>query len=274
MNLALKTPSPTAAPVGDLLRDWRLRRHLSQLALAGLADVSARHLSYLETGRAQPSREMLLRLTDRLQIPLRERNVLFLAAGFAPMYKERSLDDPALLAARRALDLVLKGHEPYPALAVDRHWNLVAMNKAAPLLLQGIAEHLLQPPINVMRAALHPEGLSSRIVNLAQIRHHLLARLQAQIDASNDAGLIALHAELSAHAGGDMASELGTEHPGVMVPLQVRVGDQVLSFISTLTVFGSPLEITLSELAVEAFFPADQATAACLLELSQATSLR
>lgn len=253
-----------AAPVGELLRDWRLRRHLSQLALAGLADVSARHLSYLETGRAQPSREMLLRLADRLQVPLRERNALFLAAGFAPMYKERSLDDPALQAARRALDLVLKGHEPSPALAVDRHWNLVAMNRAAPLLLQGVATHLLQPPVNVMRVALSPDGLCERILNLAQIRHHLLARLQAQIAVSNDAGLVALHAELQAHAGGDSPGELGIDHPGVMLPLQLQAGDQVLSFFSTLTVFGSPLEITLSELAVEAFFPADEETAAWL----------
>ena len=257
------TVSQASAPagVGDMLRRWRTARRMSQLDLAHSADISTRHLSFLETGRSQPSRDMLLRLSDRLQVPLRERHALLLAPGFARMYRERRLDDPALAAAKRALDLVLKGHEPYPAIAVDRHWNLVAANRAAPLLLQGAAERLLQPPINVLRAALHPEGVAPRIVNLAQTRHHLLNRLQAQIDASSDATLVALLAELAAYPGVDGHEPVPADHPGVMVPLQLRAGGQVLSFFSTLTVFGSPLEITLSELAVEAFFPADEETA-------------
>jgi len=250
-----------AKSVGDLLKGWRTTRRMSQLELAGAAEISTRHLSFLETGRAQPSRAMLLRLADRLQVPLRERNALLLAAGFAPMFRERPLDDPALSAARRALDLVLRGHEPYPAIAVDRHWNLVAMNRAAPLLLEGAAEHLLQAPINVLRAALHPQGVASRIVNLAQTRHHLFGRLQSQIDASKDATLMALLAELAGYPGVDGLEAAPADHPGIMVPLQLRAGAQVLSFYSTLTVFGSPLEITLSELAVEAFFPADDETA-------------
>lgn len=257
MNVSQETPSS----VGDLLRHWRTARRMSQLDLAHCAEISTRHLSFLETGRSQPSREMLLRLSDRLQVPLRERNALLLAAGYAPMYRERPLDDPALAAAKRALDLVLKGHEPYPAIAVDRHWNLVSSNRAAPLLLEGTAERLLQPPINVLRAALHPHGIAPRIVNLAQTRHHLLNRLQAQIDASSDASLVALMAELAAYPGVDGHEPVAADHPGIMVPLQLRAGDQVLSFFSTLTVFGSPLEITLSELAVEAFFPADDETA-------------
>lgn len=256
-----QTARETPPSVGDMLRGWRVKRRMSQLDLASEAEISTRHLSFVETGRSLPSREMVLRLCERLQVPLRERNAVLLAAGYAPMYRERPLDDPALAAARRALDLVLKGHEPYPAIAVDRHWNLVAMNRCAPMLLEGAAPHLLQPPVNVLRAALHPEGVAPRIVNLAQTRHHLLGRLQAQIAASNDATLAALMAELAALPGLDGHEAMPTDHAGIMVPLQLRAGRQVLSFFSTLTVFGSPLEITLSELAVEAFFPADDETA-------------
>ena len=157
----------TALPVGTLLRDWRLRRRLSQLDLAGEAEISTRHLSFVETGRAAPSREMVLRLANRLDVPLRERNRLLVAAGFAPMYGERGLDEPAMAAARQAIDLVLKGHEPYPALAVDRHWTLVSYNRAVPLLMAGAAPALLQPPVNVLRLSLHPDGLAAHIVNLA-----------------------------------------------------------------------------------------------------------
>lgn len=270
-NASTSFPDDAPVPVGEMLRRWRMQRRLSQLDLANVAEISTRHLSFLETGRSQPSREMVLKLTDRLKVPLRERNGLLLAAGYAPMYRERPLSDPALTAARRALDLVLKGHEPYPAIAVDRHWNLVAMNRAAPMLLAGAAERLLQPPINILRAALHPEGISTRIVNLAQTRHHLLGRLQTQIEASNDVSLVELMAELSAFPGTDGHEAVAADHPGVMVPIQLRAGEHVLSFFSTLTVFGSPLEITISELAVEAFLPADDETADYLREAFRRT---
>jgi transcriptional regulator with XRE-family HTH domain len=263
MSLSPHAPAATR-PVGDLLRDWRQRRRMSQLDLACAADISTRHLSFVETGRSQPSREMLMRLSERLAVPLRERNAMLLAAGYAPLYRERRLDDPALGVARHAIELVLRGHEPYPAIAVDRHWNVVAMNRAAPMLLQGAAAWLLQPPVNVLRAALHPQGVAPRIVNFAQVRHHLLSRLQQQVDASGDRELAALHAELSALPGQGDAGEEAVDYGGVLVPLQLRTEQGVLSFFSTLTVFGSPLDITLSELAVEAFFPADDATAEIL----------
>ncbi len=188
-----------ASPFGAHLRHWRTHRRLSQLDLAQEAEVSTRHLSYVETGRAAPSREMVLRLAERLDVPLRERNALLVAAGFAPMYRQRSLDDPAMAAARRAVDLVLKGHEPFPALAVDRHWNLVAHNALVPLLMAGASPELLKPPINVLRLSLHPDGLAPRIANLAQWRAHLLERLQQQIAATGDAVLQALHDELAAY---------------------------------------------------------------------------
>src|SRR5215211_7102926 len=183
-------------PVGDLLRDWRQRRRLSQLDLAMEADVSARHLSFLETGRARPSREMLLRLSEPLDIPLRERNELLLAGGFAPVFPERSLDAPALKAAREAVERVLKGHEPYPALAVDRHWSLLTANDAVTPLLVGVGKDLLRPPINVLRLSLHPKGLAPRIANYAQWREHVLERLRGQVDVSADAVLADLLEEL------------------------------------------------------------------------------
>ena len=268
----LRAASPTAAdPFGTHLRHWRQHRRLSQLDLAQEAEVSTRHLSYVETGRAAPSREMVLRLADRLEVPLRERNALLVAAGYAPMYRQRALDDPALAAARRAVDLVLKGHEPFPALAVDRHWNLVAHNAVVPLLMAGAAAELLKPPINVLRLSLHPHGLAPRIANLAQWRAHLLERLQQQIAATGDATLAALHDELAAyrsdHASHD-ASGVGGDFSGVVVPFQLVTTEGVLSFISTTTIFGTPVDVTLQELAVESFFPADAQTAAALSALT------
>ena len=262
-------PSSATRPVGELLRDWRQRRRLSQLDLACEADISTRHLSFVETGRAMPSREMLLHLSERLEIPLRERNVLLMAAGYAPMFKERPLDDPALQAARRALDLVLKGHEPYPAIAVDRHWNLQAMNGAVGPFLAGVAPALLQPPVNVLRLSLHPQGLAPRIANFAQWRAHLIARLHQQITASGDPVLQELMRELCDYpvpGGADTAE--AHDYGGVVVPLQLNTEAGVLSFFSTITVFGTPVDITLSELALEAFFPADEATAGRLRHLS------
>ena len=186
----------TAQPVGDLLREWRQRRRLSQLDLALEAEISTRHLSFVESGRAQPSREMVLHLAERLEVPLRERNVLLVAAGFAPVFRERQLSDPALASARQAIDLVLKGHEPYPALAVDRHWTMVAANAAVALLIAGADPSLLAPPVNVLRLSLHPKGLSSRIANLAEWRAHLLERLRRQVEVSADPVLAKLHEEL------------------------------------------------------------------------------
>ena len=264
--------TPTArSPIGEHLRHWRQHRRLSQQDLALEAAVSTRHLSCMETGRAQPSREMVLRLADRLDVPLRERNALLVAAGFAPMYQARALDHPDLAAARRAVDLVLKGHEPNPALAVDRHWNLVAANAAVPPLLAGVAPHLLAPPVNVLRLSLHPEGLGPRIANAGQWRTHLLHRLQQQIAATADGGLQALHDELAAYPIAPDAPKTAKAPAGhgaaaadIVVPFQLRTPQGLLSFISTVTIFGTPVDVTLQELAVESFFPADPATQAAL----------
>jgi len=273
MNMP-STPPTAADPFGTHLRHWRLRRRLSQLDLAHEAQVSTRHLSYVETGRAEPSREMVLRLAERLEVPLRERNALLVAAGYAPMYRQRSLDDPALAAARRAVDLVLKGHEPYPALAVDRHWNLVAHNALVPMLMAGAAPELLKPPINVLRLSLHPGGLAPRIANLAQWRAHLLERLQQQIAATGDAVLVTLHEELAAYPAPAVSHDvaaIGGDLGNVVVPFQLVTDGGVMSFISTTTIFGTPVDVTLQELAVESFFPADAGTAAALSALAAAT---
>lgn len=253
------------APVGTLLRDWRLRRRWSQLDLAGEAAVSTRHLSYVETGRAAPSREMILRLASRLEVPLRERNRLLAAAGYAPMFAERTLDDPALAAARSAVERILRAHEPWPALAVDRHWSLVAHNDAVPVLLAGVDASLLQPPVNVLRLSLHPQGLAPRIVNLHDWREHLLARLERQAAGSGDAVLAALLEELRAFPA-PRAERAGAQPSGheVVVPLVLDSGLGRLSFISTTMVFGTPNDILLSELAIETFLPADEATATAL----------
>ena len=259
-------------PFGAHLRHWRTRRRLSQLDLAQEAEVSTRHLSYVETGRAAPSREMVLRLAERLDVPLRERNALLVAAGFAPMYRQRSLDDPAMASARRAVDLVLKGHEPFPALAVDRHWTLVAHNALVPMLMAGAAPELVKPPINVLRLSLHPEGLAPRIANFAQWRTHLLERLQQQIAATGDTVLQALHDELEAYPAPQVSHDTPASDmdlSGVVVPFQLATPNGVLSFISTTTIFGTPVDVTLQELAVESFFPADAQTAAALAEMAK-----
>jgi transcriptional regulator with XRE-family HTH domain len=268
---AMTVTTSTMASIGDLLREWRQRRHLSQLALACEAEISPRHLSFVETGRAQPSREMVLRLAERLDVPLRDRNALLVAAGFAPVYRERPLDDPALAAARTAIEFVLAGHEPYPALAVDRHWHLVSHNRALMPLLSGVASHLLAPPVNVLRLSLHPEGVLPRIVNGAEWRAHILERLRRQVTSTGDATLRSLLEELRRYPDGpEGARESAFEPGGVLVPLTIRteVGD--LSLVSTTTVFGTPMDVTLSELAIESFFPADAATAAALRDLAEA----
>jgi transcriptional regulator with XRE-family HTH domain len=261
-----------AQPVGDLLREWRQRRRLSQLDLASEAEISTRHLSFLETGRSQPSRDMVLHLAERLDVPLRERNLLLVAAGFAPVFPERPLQDPALEAARKAIDLVLAGHEPYPALAVDRHWQLVAANAAVTRLIAGADTSLLRPPVNVLRLSLHPEGLAPRIANYHEWRVHLLIRLRRQVDVTADPVLTDLLTELAAFpapSGARPARPLRNGDPAVVVPFQLSTDTGVLSFVSTTTVFGTPLDITLSELALESFFPADAATADALRRLAE-----
>ena len=250
-------------PVGEQLRAWRSRRRLSQLDLALDAEISARHLSFLETGRSRPSRAMLLRLAERLAMPARDRNLLLVAAGFAPALPERSLDDPALAAARQAVELVLKAHEPFPALAVDRHWQLLAANAGVAPFLAGAAPHLLAPPVNVLRLSLQPDGLAPRIANLPEWRAHILHRLEAQVAASADQVLAALLEELRAYPG--VTARGGDPYGGVAVPLRLRAGEGILSFLSTTTMFGTPIDVTLSELAIEAFLPADETTAAALL---------
>ena len=254
-------PFPSQAGVGDLLREWRQRRRLSQLELAGEAEISTRHLSFVENGRSEPSRGMLLRLAERLDMPLRARNEMLHAAGFAALYSERPLAAPEMTVARRMVDAVLHAHAPFPALAVDRHWTLLASNAAVAPLLAGVSAALLQGSVNVLRLSLHPDGLAPRIENLAEWRAHLLARLQQQIDRSGDAQLVALHAELAAYpsrAGDAHARDFG----GIAVPLRLRVEGRAapLSLISTTTVFGTPVDVTLSELALECFYPADEDT--------------
>lgn len=246
--------------LGDQIRHWRRHRRMSQMALALEAEMSTRHLSFIETGRSQPSREMVLRLAETLDVPLRGRNALLLAAGYAPLHAERALDDPQLAGARRAIDLVLKGHEPYPALAIDRHWTLIAANAALSRLIGAAALHLLQPPVNVLRLSLHPEGLAPAIRNLGEWRGHLLERLRRQIAATADPSLATLLAELSAYPTREGA---GTTDAlaGVVVPLRLATPAGDLDFISTTTVFGTPLDVTLDELAIEAFYPADDRTA-------------
>lgn len=267
------TPAQAPAHVGELLRHWRQRRRLSQLDLAGDAEISTRHLSFLETGRSRPSREMLLRLAEWLDVPLRERNAMLLAAGYAPVFPERPLADPSMEAARRTIQRVLDGHEPYPALAVDRHWTLMMANAAVPPLLAYVEEaSLLQPPVNVLRLSLHPGGIARRIANFGQWRAHLLARLHRQIEVSGDAGLAALLDELRAYPapeGGVArdAVETGHDFAGIAVPLQLWSPHGTLSLISTTTVFGTPVDLTLAELALETFFPADEASAAMLRRL-------
>ena len=270
MQLQTASPArPAPQPFGEHLRQWRQRRRMSQLDLANEAEISTRHLSFVETGRSAPSREMVLRLAERLDVPLRERNAMLVAAGFAPMYRERPLSDPALSAARQAMELILKSHEPFPALAVDRHWNLVAGNAMLPHLMTGVDASLLEGQPNVLRLSLHPLGLAPKIVNLGQWRHHLFERLRQQIHATGDPVLEALLEELQSYPVPEGAHDarLEGELLGVVMPFQFRTQFGVLSFISTTTVFGTPVDVTLQELALETFFPADEVTGAALREL-------
>jgi transcriptional regulator with XRE-family HTH domain len=261
-RLGMTTTAPPA--VGNLVREWRLRRRRSQLDLACDGEISTRHLSFIETGRATPSREMILRLGEVLDVPLRERNLMLVSAGYAPRFAERPLDDPALDAAHDAVRLVLRGHEPYPAVAVDRHWTLVAANGAIGPLLEGIDPSLLAPPVNVLRLGLHPLGLAPRIANLPEWRDHLIGRLRRQVADTGDPVLGALLEEMTQYPASNAhtaSAGAARDYAGVVVPLELVTPLGTLAFFGTITVFGTPLDVTLSELAVEAFFPADAATA-------------
>lgn len=257
----------SAQPIGALVRAWREQRHLSQLDLAHEAEISQKHLSFIESGRSAPSREMVITLAEHLDVPLRDRNALLLAAGFAPVYRDRPLDDPAMVRARAAIDQLLKAHEPFPAMAVDRQWTLVSANAAVAPLLSGADPELLKPPVNVMRLSLHPRGLAPLIVNLGEWRAHLIERLRRHHRITRDTGIGALLTEVSAYpgAGGRRAEHGPPDDPdAIFVPLTLRTHGGVLSFFSTVTVFGTAVDITLSELSLEAFYPADEATASAL----------
>jgi transcriptional regulator with XRE-family HTH domain len=246
---------------GDLIRQWRQRRRLSQLDLAIAANVSSRHLSFVETGRSHPTSQMILHLADHLDVPLRDRNALLLAGGYAPAYPERTLASPELRAVRGALARVLAGHEPYPAAVVNRWWELVDANAGIGLFTGGVSLGLLEPPVNVLRLSLHPDGMAPRIANLPEWRAHLLARLHRQAEATGDQRLFTLHDELKAYPGGQGASPAATD---VVVPLRYRTPRAELSFLSITAVIGTPMDITVEELAIESFYPADDQTAAAL----------
>ncbi|MCZ4076421.1 helix-turn-helix transcriptional regulator [Rhodococcus sp. H36-A4] len=254
----------TTAPVtfGALLRQWRSHRRVSQLELSSKAEVSTRHLSFVETGRSQPSREMVLRMCVHLDVPLRERNRLLLAAGFAPVYPANDLASPQMEPARIAVREVLEAHSPYPAVAVDRTWNIVDANAAVAVLTQVVSPALLaDQPLNALRLTLHPDGMAPHITNLGQWRAAVLAALLRSAHARADAEMLALHDELLTYPGGELDSDHAVTDPGaVYVPLKLRVGDTDLSFLAIIATFGTALDITLSELAIESFFPADAVT--------------
>ena len=251
--------------VGAQLREWRVRRRYSQLELSNRAEISTRHLSFVETARAAPSREMLLRLAEHLDIPLRERNHLLLAAGFAPVYSEAAFNSEPLAPVRQALRQLLRAHEPFPAVVVDRWWNLVEANSALGLFTAGLPAELLVPPVNVLRATLHPLGMAPSVLNLGEWRGHLLSRLGRQVAVTADPKLQDLLAELRAYPCDQPEPEVELPGPGeVLVPLRIRHGERELSFLSTVSTFGTPLDVTVSELVLEAFYPADEGSARAL----------
>ena len=258
------TISAPERPVGALLREWRERRRLSQLELSAGAGVSTRHLSYVETGRSRPTRQMILRLCEHLEVPLRARNTLLLAGGHAPAYPVSTMDSPRLHAVLDAVRRLLDSQLPYPAVLVDAGWELVDANAAVGLLTEGSADFLLEPPVNVLRLSLHPKGMAPRIRNLGQWRGHILERLQRQVAATGSPHLAELLAELRGYPGG---AEPATGAEDVVVPLRYTARGHDLAFLSTTSIFGTPHDVTVAELAVESFFPADQPTAQALREL-------
>ncbi|MGW4894438.1 helix-turn-helix domain-containing protein [Kitasatospora sp. NPDC004240] len=265
------TGTTTGAGVGALLRGWRERRRLSQLQLALQADSSARHISFIETGRSRPSQEMVMRLAEHLDVPVRERNTLLLAAGYAPHYAETPLEDPALDALRAGVERLLLAHDPYPAIVVDGTYRVLATNRSIAILLAGVAPHLLEPPLNAMRITLHPQGLAPRIVNLRQWRRHLLEQMERQIALVRSEPLRALYEEVSVYPAPENpalpeVSEDAFELFPFALPMLVAHEGRVLSFLSTIATFNTPMDVTVSELAMETFLPADPETMAFLQE--------
>lgn len=257
-------------PIGELLRDWRRTRGMSQLDLSIEAGVSARHLSFVETGRSRPSPDLLLRLAEQLDLPLAERNTMLLAGGYAPAYPRHELSDPELAPIRAAVRQILDGHGPCPAVLIDQQWQLVEANPAVALFTAGAEPHLLTPPINVLRLSLHPDGMAPRILNLPEWRAHLLNRLRQQAVTTNDPALYELHEELRGYPGDNgHVPPMSDPVSRIVIPLRYRHDDQELSFLSTTTLFGTPLDVTVAGLAVEAFFPADPATTEALHALAK-----
>ncbi|MEU0337279.1 helix-turn-helix transcriptional regulator [Streptomyces sp. NPDC006193] len=266
--MTIVASGPAASPaagkgVGPLLRAWRERRRVSQLELALRADSSARHISFIETGRSRPSEEMVLRLAERLEVPVRERNALLLAAGYAPRYAQTPLDDPALDALRDGIERLIRGYEPYPALVVDAGYTVVAANRGVAMLLEGVPERLMAPAPNAMRLTLHPEGMAPRIRNLAQWRGHLLAQMEREIALHRSDRLRALYEEVAAYPVPEEPPGAGPAEPVpyFALPLRVEHGGRVLSFVSSISTFNTPMDVTVAELAIETFLPADRATA-------------
>ncbi|MEU9603328.1 helix-turn-helix transcriptional regulator [Streptomyces sp. NPDC048057] len=261
--------------VGPLLRSWRERRRVSQLELALRADSSARHISFIETGRSRPSEEMILRLAEHLDVPVRERNALLLAGGYAPRYTETSLDDPAMSSLREGMQQLLHGYDPYPAIIVDGLYNVVAANLGMTRLIEGIAPHLLTPPLNGMRITLHPEGLAPRIRNFPEWRQHLLHQMERQLALVRSEELRALYEEVVGYpvpAGDDDGPGAGAPgsapYPYFALPLRIEHEGEVLSFVSSISTFNTPMDVTVAELAIETMLPADPATHAHLQSLS------
>ncbi|GAA3241790.1 helix-turn-helix transcriptional regulator [Pseudonocardia petroleophila] len=254
----------TASAFGSLLRDWRQRRRLTQLDLGIAADVSARHLSFLETGRSRPSREMVLHLSEELDVPLRGRNELMIAAGYAPAYTHHGLDDAELSEVRGSLQRILDGHAPYPALLVDGAWNMLAANSAVGLLVDLVDPALLTPPVNVLRASLHPKGLARHVDDLEDYAAHLVSRVRRQAERSATTGLRALLGELVGYCRDQGLDPTAQPRDRIVLPLRLRHPDGELTLFSTIAVLGAPLDVTLDEVAIESFFPADDATAAYL----------
>ncbi|MFA1550367.1 helix-turn-helix domain-containing protein [Actinomadura chokoriensis] len=253
-------------PIGDELRAWRQRRRLSQLELASEADVSTRHLSFVETGRSAPSREMVLRLAEHLEVPLRDRNLLLVSAGYAPVFDETSIEEPKMDAVRAALKQVLAGHEPYPAVVVDRFWNLIDANGAAAFFMEGAPPELLEPPLNVLRLSMHPDGMAKNILNLAEWCAHMVDRLRRHVALTADASLTQLYQEMRSYARDVGEASAPPSGHDVFIPLRMRVDGRELSFFSTIATFGTPVDITVAELAIESFYPADATTTAFLRE--------
>lgn len=262
----------TSAEVGELLRKWRTLRQLTQLDLALDAGVSSRHLSFIETGRSRPSVAMVLLLAERLEVPLRERNRMLLAAGYAPSFPELALAEPRMAPVREALDVILDGHEPNPAVVVDRHWNLVAANATMVALAEAVAdESLFEPPINVMRLGLHPDGLAGAAINGAELHDYFIGRLEHQVAISGDPELAALLEEVGSYgspAEGGPAFDSGSGH--ILTPvMRMRLpdGDDELAFFFSIATFGTAVEVTASELSIELGFPADRGTVEALRKL-------